>query len=133
MPYAPVRGDVLLVIGKGATHYAIGVLVGSGRTALSFQGDVDVRAVDGKLGLIGDRGVHIRAPEIGVYTTALQMIARDVTQRFDSVCQRVVSLLRVHAGEAQTLVDGTSASQAKRTVILTEETVTINGREVHLG
>ena len=133
MPYAPVVGDVLLVIGRGPRHYAIGVVHGSGRTALSFQGDVDVHSINGKLRLSGDKGVEVRGPEVDVYTTALRMVARDVTQKFESVLQRVSSLLRVHAGETQTIVEGTSVTQAKRATILSEETVTINGREVHLG
>lgn len=133
MPYAPAVGDVLLVIGKGGRHYAIGVLHGTGRTALAFQGDVELRSVNGKLSLAGDNGVELRGPEVDVYTTALRMVARDVTHKFESLCQRVSSLLRVHAGESQTLVDGASVSQAKRAAILTEETVTINGREIHLG
>jgi hypothetical protein len=133
LPYAPALGDLLLVIGRGDKHYAIGVLRGSGRTELSFQGNVEVRAVGGRLGLTGDRGVDLRGPEVDVYTTALRMVARDVQQKFESVCQRVTSLFRLHAGEAQTLVDNGSVTQAKRAAILTEETVTINGREVHLG
>ena len=40
-PYEPVAGDVLLVIGKDGEHYAIGVLRGSGKTALRVQGDLE--------------------------------------------------------------------------------------------
>jgi hypothetical protein len=133
MPYTPVVDDVLLVIGRGPKHYAIGVLHGAGRTELSFQGDVDVRSVNGRLCLSGDRGVEVRGPEVDIYTVALRMVARDVTHKFESLLQRVTSLFRVHAGETQTLVDGGAVTQAKRAAILTEETVTINGREVHLG
>jgi hypothetical protein len=133
MPYVPAVDDVLLVIGRGGKHYAIGVLHGAGRTSFSIQGDVDLRSVNGKLSLSGDRGVEVRGPEVDVYTTALRMVARDVTQKFESLFQRVSSLLRVHAGEAQTIVDGGAVTQAKRAAIVTEETVTINGREVHLG
>jgi hypothetical protein len=133
MPYAPATGDVLLIIGRGERYYAIGVLHGSGRTSFAIQGDVDLRSVNGKLSLSGDRGVEIRGPEVDVYATALRLVARDVTQKFESLCQRVSSMLRVHAGESQTIVDGGAVSQAKRAAILTEETVTINGREVHLG
>ena len=133
MPYTPAVDDVLLVIGRAGRHYAIGVLHGKGRTAIAFQGDVELRSVNGRLSLAGDNGVELRGPEVDVYTTALRMVARDVTHRFESLCQRVGSLLRVHAGESQTIVDGSSVTQAKRAAILTEETVTINGREVHLG
>jgi hypothetical protein len=133
MPYAPATGDVLLVIGRGGKHYAIGVMHGAGKTAFTFQGDVDLRSANGKLSLSGDRGVEVRGPEVDIYTTALRMVARDVTHKFDSLCQRVTSLFRIHAGETQTIVDEGSVTQAKRAAILTEETVTINGREVHLG
>jgi hypothetical protein len=133
MPYTPVVDDVLLVIGRGGKHYAIGVLHGAGRTAFTIQGDVDLHSVNGKLSLSGDRGVEVRGPEVDIYTVALRMVARDVTHKFESLCQRVTSLFRVHAGETQTLVDEGSVTQAKRAAILTEETVTINGREVHLG
>lgn len=133
MPYTPVARDVLLVIGKGGAHYAIGVIHGAGRTALAFQGDVELRSVNGKLSLTGDEGVELRGPEVDVYTTALRMVARDVTHRFESLCQRVGSLFRLHAGETQTIVDGAAVTQSKRAAILTEETVTINGREIHLG
>ncbi len=133
MPYTPAVADVLLVIGRGSRHYAIGVLHGAGRTAFAIQGDVELRSVNGRLSLSGDQGVDLRGPEVGVYTTALRMVARDVTQKFESVWQRVSALLHVHAGEAQTIVDQASVTQAKRAAILTEETVTVNGREIHLG
>lgn len=133
MPYAPAVKDVLLVIARGQRYYAIGVLQGSGRTDLSFQGDVELRFINGRLSLSGDLGVDVHGPEVSVYSTALRMIARDVTQKFESVFQRVSTLLRVHAGETQTLVDRGLMTQAKSAAILTEETVTINGREVHLG
>jgi Protein of unknown function (DUF3540) len=133
MPYTPAFGDILLIIGKDSAHYAIGVIRGSGRTDLSFQGNVQLRSVDGKLSLEGDRGVEIRGPELDVYTGALRMIARNVVQTFESVCQHVTALLRVHAGESQTLVDGGAYTHAKTAAILTKETVIVNGREIHLG
>jgi hypothetical protein len=132
-PYQPALGDVLLVIGKPERHYAIGVLHGSGRTSLTFEGDVDLRSVDGKVRITGDRGVDIRGTEVQIQARSLDVIAKDVTERFTTFCQRVTSLLRVQSGESQTLIDGTSTTHAKRAAILTDETVTINGREVHLG
>lgn len=133
LPYAPAVGDILLVIGKSSNYYAIGVIQGSGQTDLSFQGNVQLRSVGGKLSLSGDEGVEIRGTKLDVYTGVIRMIARDVFQTFESVCQRVGSLLRVHAGETQTLVDGGTYTQSKTAAILTEEAVTINGREVHIG
>jgi hypothetical protein len=133
LPYAPVVGDTLLVIGRGLKYYAIGVLQGSGQTDLSFQGNVQLRSVNGKLSLSGDRGVEIRGPELDVLTGALRTIAHDVFQSFHSVCQQVTSLLRVQAGETQTLVAGGTYTQSKTADILTEEAVTVKGREIHIG
>ena len=132
-PYEPAVGDVLLVIGRGAQRYAIGVLFGAGKTTFAFHGDVELRAVGGKLALSGDRGVEIAGPVLDVRAGALRVLAKEVTQRFESLCQRVTSLARLHAGSTQTLVDGDATTHAKRSTLLTQETVTINGDEVHLG
>jgi len=133
LPYEPAVGDVLLVLGKGSRHYAIGVIRGSGQTDLAFQGNVRLRSVNGTLSLSGDQGVEIRGPKLDVHTESLRMIAHDVVQTFQSVCQRVSSLLHVHAGETQTLVDGGAYTQAKTAAILVDEAVTVNGREIHIG
>jgi hypothetical protein len=133
LPYAPVVGDLLLVIAKGGAVYAIGVLRGAGKTSLSLQGDVDLHAEGGRLRLSGDQGVELRGPELDVHAGKLRMIADSVLQTFSSVSQRVKSLLHVHAGETHTVVDEGSFAQSKSAAILTEETVTINGKEIHLG
>ncbi len=133
LPYEPVVGDVLLVIGRGEGHYVIGVIEGQGRTALTFRGDVELSSLDGKVVVTGQRGVELRAPEVEVNAGKLRMVAGAVVQRFASVYQRVSELLSVHAGEAHTLVDEGSFTQSKRAVLQTEETVTINGKEIHLG
>ena len=75
IPYEPAVGDVLLVIGKGDEHYVIGVLHGSGKTSLSFQGAVDLRATGGPLTLSSDQGVAIHGPEMEIQTGKLQVFA----------------------------------------------------------
>ncbi|HEY1692684.1 MAG TPA: DUF3540 domain-containing protein [Polyangiaceae bacterium] len=133
LPYTPAVGDVLLVIGRGAANYAIGVIEGRGQTKLSFEGDVELESTNGTVRLAGARGVEVRAPSFEVHTDALRMFAREVAQTFDSLRQRVRSVLRVHAGEVQTLVDGGTYTQSKTAAILADEAVTVNGREIHLG
>src|SRR5512140_2960790 len=132
-PYEPVPGDVLLIIGRGGDYYGIGVLHGTGRTALSFHGDVDLRAHGGALNLSGDQGVVIAGPEVSVHASKLQMVADAVVQRFASVYQRVSAMLSVHAKETHTVVDETAYTQSKSGVILTEETMSINGKKIHIG
>lgn len=131
--YEPVPGDVLLVIGKPAGWYGIGVLHAAGRAVLAFHGDVDVRSVDGTLTLSGAKGVKVEGAEVEVHTRKLKMVADAVVQRFTSVYQRVSDLLNVHAGKSHTVVDGTSVAQSESATILTKDTMTINGKEIHLG
>lgn len=132
-PYAPEPGDVLLVIGKGEEHYVIGVIRGTGRTALAFQGAVDLRAQGGPLTLSSDQGVAIRGPEVEVEAGKLRMMAGSVVQKFTSLYQRVRDSLNVHAGQAHTVVEDRSFLTAKNASIVTEETMNINGNEIHLG
>src|SRR5262249_8664048 len=81
-PYEPAVGDEVLVIGNAEGHYVIGVLRGSGRTALSFQGDVDLRAEGGVLRLSSDKAVEVAAPEVTMLADKLLQIADAVAQRF---------------------------------------------------
>ena len=133
IPYAPNPGDILLVIGKDEDHYVIGVLHGTGKTELSFKGAVDVRAEGGPLTLSSDRGVQIKGPDIEVTTTKLRTYADSVVQKAGSLLQRVTGSLEVRAGQTQTVVEGRSIMTAKNASIVTEEAMTINGEEIHLG
>jgi len=133
IPYEPKVGDVLLVIGKGDDHYVIGVLQGSGTTSLSFQGAVDLRATGGPLTLSSDAGVVIHGPETEIRTGKLGVYAGRVVEQLGSLYQRVHETLSVRAGKAHTVVDDTSFLTAKNASIVTEETMSINGNEIHLG
>jgi hypothetical protein len=132
-PYEPAVGDEVLVIGNEGGHYVIGVLHGQGRTALAFKGDVDLRAEGGVLRLRSDKGVEVSAPKMTVITGALEQIAGAAMQKFASLRQTVTELLSVRAGQAHTIVDGSSFTQSKAHTILTEEKVTINGKDIYLG
>jgi microcystin-dependent protein len=131
-PYEPAQGDVLLVIARGAAHYVIGVLHGTGRSVFALPGDVGLHA-GGSLDLSAEKGIRLKSAELEVHTGKLRMIADRVTQTFASLHQRVSDLLSVHAGKSHTLVEGSSYAQSKNTAIVTQETVTINGNAIHLG
>ncbi|MEZ4296624.1 MAG: DUF3540 domain-containing protein [Polyangiaceae bacterium] len=133
VPYKSVVGDVLLVIGKGDDHYVIGVLRGKGQTRLTLQGDVDLHAMDGTLSLSADKGVRISGPEVGIETRRLGVVAGALVEHLTSAVRRVTGLLSVQAGDAHTVAQGTILQQSKSASILTEETVAVNGRQVHLG
>jgi Protein of unknown function (DUF3540) len=132
-PYAPAEGDVLLVIGKGGEHWVIGVIHGTGQAALAFQGGVTISARGGPLTLTSDQAVAIRGPGVEVEAGTLEVLAGSVVERFTSLYQRVRDAWNMRAGEARTIVDGSSHLTAKDASILTEETMSINGSEIHLG
>jgi Protein of unknown function (DUF3540) len=123
----------VLLIGNAEGHYVIGVLRGSGRTALSFQGDVDLRAEGGVLRLSSDKAVEVQAPQVTMLAGTLHQIAGAVAQKFATLRQTVTELLSVRAAESHTLVDGASFAQSKTATILTEGKATINGKEIYLG
>lgn len=130
--YEPAIGDSALVVGDGQGHYVIGILSGSGKTTLDLPGDVELKA-QGKLRLSSQEAVEIQAPVVKVAANKLETLAGAVVERFRSLRQRVSELASVHVGESHTVVEGRSHAQSKSATILTQEKVTINGREVHLG
>jgi len=132
-PYRPAIDDVVLVIGRDEAAYVIGVLRGSGETKLAFEGDVTLHAVRGKLRLTGDEGVAVEGKELEILVSAFKLVADSMVHKATSAYQRITGLLSVRAGETHTLVDGTSATKAKHGVILTEEKMTINGKQIYLG
>lgn len=132
-PYRPAVGDTLLVIGKGAEHYVIGVIHGTGQSALTFEGDVAIRASGGELSLSGDRGVRVSGPEVALEGQTVRVTAGALVQKLTSMYQRVREMLSTHSGEQETIVDGASLTRAKSASVLTEESMSINGKQIHLG
>ena len=133
LPYIPAEDDVVLALGKGRRHYVVGVLHSSGQTSLSFRGDVRLKAVGGALELTADKGVRVRGSEVDIEARELRLTAESVVQKCWSMVQRVRHLLSVRAERIDTTVDEGTVTKAKRATILTEETVTINGKQIHLG
>ncbi|AGP41658.1 hypothetical protein BE04_30795 [Sorangium cellulosum] len=100
---------------------------------LELQGDVDVRAGGGALRLSGDRGIELRGPEVDLYGDNVRVFAGALVQTAASLVQRVTDLFSLHARESHTVVDGSATTKAHRATVLTEDTMTINGKEIHLG
>lgn len=137
-PYRPVIGDALLVIGreeegKVAQYFVIGVLHGRGRAVLEMQGDVDLRAVGGRLTLAGDEGVSLRGRDLDVLVDKVHVVADSVAHKCTTMFQRVRKLFATHAGASQQQIDGDMATQAKTATIVTEEKILLNGKQIHLG
>mgnify|MGYP002638151740 CR=1 FL=1 len=133
IPYVPAVDDVVLVLGKDDRYFVVGVMHGSGQTTLSFQGDVKLHASGGSVDIAADRGVRIRGRELSLEAMNLQVIADEATQKFNMLYQRVRGLWRSRSKNSETLVDEAAMTRAKTATILTEETMSINGKQIHLG
>lgn len=130
--YESCIGDSVLVIGNADGYWVIGVIHGQGPAVIRFPADAELSA-GGTLRITADRGVEVRAQDFSVTTQKIRMIASEVAHSFKTLRQRVQELLSVQAGQTHTVVEGSMHSQAKSATILTEEKVSINGKEVHLG
>lgn len=130
--YEPQAGDSVLAIGNEEGYWIIGVIHGKGPSVLNFPADAELRA-GGSLRISADRDVDIRSPQVGISSQKLRMIASEVVHSFGTLRQRIQELLSVHAGQSHTVVDGRAHTQAKSTSIVSEQKVSINGKEVHLG
>ena len=133
LPYISVEGDVVLVTGRDERHYVLGVLSGSGQTALHFRGDVDLRSIGGNVTIHADKGVKLQGDEVAIEARQMSVVADALVQRFNSVMQRVRGLFSSRVKQAQLIVDETAFSKAKSATLLTEESVVINGEQIHLG
>ncbi|MFO0554673.1 MAG: DUF3540 domain-containing protein [Polyangiaceae bacterium] len=131
-PYEAAVGDELLVVGEGARHFVIGVLRGRGAIRLDFEGDVKLSAT-GRLDLAADKGVSIRAPDVHVESDRLTIVAEAAHKIVGTLRQTVRDLFTLRAKEQHTLVEGNVLSHSKATRIVSEEKVTINGKEIFLG
>jgi hypothetical protein len=87
----------------------------------------------GALRLTGRGGVQIQGPEVGIDAGKLRVYAEAAVHKFSSLYQRVSGLWSARARDVETVVDETSLMRAKSASILTEETMSINGKQIHLG
>jgi hypothetical protein len=133
MPYEPREGDRVLVIGEADRSWVIGVLTATGRTVLAFDGDVELRSRDGVLRLGAGQRVEIESPEVEYQVGTLRVLAGSVVERVTSLTQRIRELVSVHAGQKREIIDGATSTQAKSATLVTEETVKVNGKAIHLG
>ena len=133
VPYRPVIGDRLLVIGDAMRLYAIGVVAGAGQISLTVAGDMCVHAQGGRLTLSGDAGVEIAGPTVGIAAGTVEVIAERLTELLGEAMRRVRGLFTVEAGQASTFVEGHSSQHSQTAVITAAETVNVSGEQVHLG
>lgn len=132
-PYRPAEHDLVLVVGHADAYYVIGVLKGSGETVLECQGDVALRAVEGTLSLSGDHGVRVEGPEVEFLAEKMRIMVHTLVQKSTRTVQRVRDLMTFRAGRVHSVVDGASYSKSKTAMIVSDEKVMINGKQIYLG
>jgi len=127
------EGDRVLVVGRESHFYVIGVLETKRSLKLRFFGDVLLHAVGGRVELQGDKEVELRAPDVAIRAQKFKTLAESVVERASTLYQNVREVLSVHAGEKREIVRGEWHARAERANIMASETVSVNGKEVHLG
>ncbi len=130
--YQPVVGDELVVVGKATRWYVIGVMATSGEVQLQFHGDVKL-TTDGTLELNGGEGVEITGDNISWRARRVLLAADTVLQRAGTLLQKVRGLASLRSGEKHEVVEGVHATRAQRAQWTARDTVTVNGKEIHLG
>jgi hypothetical protein len=132
-PFEPVEGDTLLVIGQDERHYVIGVIASQGSTHLRFRGDVELHAVAGDLNLKAGKGVKLAAPSLLLRSKRMRVLAEKASEVLGSAYTRVNELLSVHSEKSETVVRQEWSTRAERVAVTGEETVAVNGKQIHLG
>lgn len=130
--YVPEPGDEVVILADAHGCYLIGVDRTGGEIHLELPGDAHVHA-GGELSLSGDRGVELSGPSLLLRAERLRVIAETLTQTSSRYLQRVRDILTVHAGEKREVIDGELATRADRATLIGRATVTLNGKEIHLG
>jgi len=126
-------GDSLLLVGRDNQFFVIGVLTAQKANKLRFFGDVLLHAVGGRIDLESDDEVALHAPNVAIRTGKLTTVAKAVVERASTLYQNVREVLSIHAGEKREIVRGEWMARAERANITTSGTVSVNGKEVHLG
>jgi hypothetical protein len=131
--YAPVAGDLLLVIGKEELFYAIGVIAGRGRTTLTAPGDLELLAPHGRIDLRARDGIELRTSTMRFVADKWDAVFGAVRQRCSEFLCHVRGVVRWHARRAETTVDEVHRTQAGRIVQRAEGEVQIDGSKINLG
>lgn len=132
-PYQSVPGDTVLAIGQEGNWYVIGVLKGTGKTTFTAPGDIEFRAPRGSIDLTSAKGLRIRSHRVRIVSDEIELVARTISEKFDSARRWVKEAFQLRAGRVRTIVDSTYRVKAKRIVERAEGDVKIDGKKIHLG
>lgn len=130
-PYAPRKGDVVLVFGQ-EDLYIVGVLRAQGVSRIRLPGDVVLEA-GGRLKLKGGEAVEIESPQVRVRADRLEMVARAVFEHVVDVYRWASGVIQTSAERIRTIVAGAATLQAERIVETATRDVRIDGERINLG
>lgn len=142
MPYRPVPGDELLVIGNDVDDlYIIGVLCGVGLTKLTVPGDLSIEAPHGAIRLSSAREIRAEsrarvetsAPQVAVRADRLDIFANRTIQKFANAYTWVTDLFQMKSGRTRSVTDEGYFLKAGRAHIRTKDNCVINAKTIHLG
>ena len=131
VPYQPLRGDEVVVVGAGKERFVIGLTEGRGRIALRAQRLT--LAARGRLRLAAKR-VRLEAPRVDFHVAGrLRQRVAEAMVDVGELEQHVVGMLGLVTRHADLQVLGTWYGQAKRVVWKVKDVFHINGETVRLG
>jgi hypothetical protein len=132
-PYQPKPNDLVLALGpKDGDLYVVGVLQGSGLTALRVEGDLHVEAT-GRLKLSGRAGVEIDGARVAVKADRYELLARSVIERIGNAWRWAQGVITTSARRTRTVVEENATLAAGRIVEKAKKDVVIDGEQIRLG
>ncbi|MCR9244816.1 MAG: DUF3540 domain-containing protein [bacterium] len=131
--YEASAGDTLLVIGQDDLFYAIGVLNGSGRTALQVPGDLDLQAPHGRIRMQARDGLEFRAKAVQFVAEAWDAALGTVRQSCEELWTKVRGAMRISTRRRETRIRETDRTRAGRIIQTAAKDVQIDGEKIHLG
>lgn len=133
-PYTPTTGDSVLAIGQDEQWFVIGVLQARGPMRFTAPGDLELSAPHGAIRLVSSKSVTTQAPDVNIEATnRLKIIARTVTERFNSAYRWVRNLFQIRANRVRTVADSTMQFKAERIVQRSEKDLKLEGQRIRLN
>lgn len=131
-PYAPAEGDELLVIGREDACFVIGVLHAQNGVHLRFPGNLHLSA-ERELRLEADERIELTGKHLAIRVERMRIVADRVVESARELYQTVRDVWRVNAGRKEEVTTGEWVTRSERANLTTQETISINGKEVRLG
>lgn len=131
--YQPVAGDVLLVLGRAGSFYAIGVISGRGRTVMTSHGDLELRAPNGNITLAARDGIVARSSVIRMVADTWEMAVDTLRQRCRRLLTQVSEVLRLRGRRVDVAATKSYRLTADRITQRAATDVHIDGEKIHLG